>query len=75
MKLSDEQLASWESDGYLTIRSAFSDEELSQISGPIASHYTRGDYEHGITRQPATPPVHTTKAGEALGAGNFPLGF
>lgn len=75
MQLSDEELARWDADGFLTIRSAFSEEELLQISGPISSHYRRGDYEHGINRQPKVPPERTTEFGEALGAGNFPLGF
>ena len=63
MQLSDEELARWDADGFLTIRSAFSEEELLQISGPISSHYRRGDYEHGINRQPKVPPERTTEFG------------
>lgn len=75
MKLSAEQLARWNADGFLAIRSAFTEQELSQIGGAVASHYERGDFEYGVSRQPSDPPERTTKAGKELGAGNFPLGF
>jgi hypothetical protein len=73
--LSDEHLARWEADGFITLRQVFSEDELARISAPIASHYQRRDFEASVSRVPRDPPQTTSCLGEDLGAGNFPLGF